>query len=339
MNYRNYRNYRRKLIITLGTGALAAPFGAFAQPAKAPEKLWRVGFLAPRKQPTSMEADFIGGFPQGMRERGYVEGKNLVIEWRFADGDLTRLPKLAEELVQLKVDVLIGAGPQTIGALKQATATIPIVMGVPGDPVSQGFVASLARPGGNITGATINAGEINAKRLQMLQEISPRVSRVAVLMNPDNRGHVAALATIQAAGQILKVKTFAAEAKTSMDIDAAFAFMKREKAGAVIVQTDAIFNAHARHIADLALKQRLPLITGIREYVDAGCLMSYGASFRDNFRRAAYYADRIFKGTEPADLPVEQPTLFELFINGKTAKALGLKIPHSLLITAEKVIE
>ena len=331
---------RRQIIFALGASALANALPAIAQTqSKAPDKLWRIGFLAPRKQPASMEADFIGGFPQGMRERGYVEGKNLTIEWRFADGDLTRLPKLAEELVQLKVDVLIGAGPQAIGALKQATTTIPIVMGVPGDPVSQGFVASLARPGGNITGATINAGEINAKRLQMLREISPRVSRVAVLMNPDNRGHVAALATIQKAEQQVKVKTFAAEANTSRDIEAAFTFMKREKAGAVIVQTDAIFNAHTRQIADLALNQRLPLITGIREYVDAGCLMSYGASFRDNFYRAAYYADRIFKGAKPADLPVEQPTRFELFINGKTAKALGLTIPQSLLITAEKVIE
>ena len=331
---------RRQIIFALGASALANALPAIAQTqSKAPDKLWRIGFLAPRKQPALMEADFIGGFPQGMRERGYVEGKNLTIEWRFADGDLTRLPKLAEELVQLKVDVLIGAGPQAIGALKQATTTIPIVMGVPGDPVSQGFVASLARPGGNITGATINAGEINAKRLQMLREISPRVSRVAVLMNPDNRGHVAALAAIQAAGQQVKVKTFAAEANTSRDIEAAFTFMKREKAGAVIVQTDAIFNAHTRQIADLALNQRLPLITGIREYVDAGCLMSYGASFRDNFYRAAYYADRIFKGAKPADLPVEQPTRFELFINGKTAKALGLTIPQALLITAEKVIE
>ena len=332
-------NYRRKLIITLGTGALAAPFGAFAQQAKAPDKIWRVGFLAPRARPASMDADFLGGFPQGMRERGYVEGKNLVIEWRFADGDLTRLPALAAELVQLKPDVIVASGPQAISAAQKATATIPIVMGVPGDPVSQGFVASLARPGGNITGATVNAGDIYAKRFQMLLEIAPKVSRVALLMNPANGAHVAALASVQAAAQKTKVTIVPVEARTSQDIDAAFAVIKRERAGAVLTQPDAIFNAHARHIAELALKQRLPLITGIREYVDAGCLMSYGASFRDNFRRAAYYADRIFKGTKPADLPVEQPTLFELFINGKTAKALGLKIPYSLLITAEKVIE
>ena len=334
-----HMNHRRKLLAALGTGALAAPFGAFAQPAKAPDKIWRAGFLLPRKRPASMDADFIGGFPQGMRERGYVEGKNLVIEWRFADGDLTRLPGLAIELARLKVDVIVAGGPQATRAAQQATTTIPIVMAVQNDPVAEGFVASLARPGGNITGATVIAGAISSKRLQLLLEISPKVSRVAFLMNPGNRSHVASLASLQAAGQKLKVKILAAETRASEDIEAAFALMKREKTGAVIMQPDAIFNSHMRQIAELALKQRLPLISGTREYVDAGCLMSYGASFRDNFHRAAYFVDRIFKGAKPADLPVEQPTKFELFINGKTAKALGLTIPQSLLITAEQVIE
>ena len=334
---------RRQTLAALGASALAnvlpTALPAVAQAQNKPEKIWRVGFLAPRARPASMDADFLGGFPQGMRERGYVEGKNLVIEWRFADGDLTRLPGLANELVQLKPDVIVASGPQAISAAQQATATIPIVMGVPGDPVSQGFVASLARPGGNTTGATVNAGDIYAKRLQMLLEMSPKLTRVALLMNPANGAHVAALASVQAAAQKTKVTIVPVEARTSQDIDAAFAVIKRERAGAVLTQPDAIFNPHMRQIADLALNQRLPLITGIREYVDAGCLMSYGASFRDNFRRAAYYVDRIFKGTKPADLPVEQPTRFELFINGKTAKALGLKIPQGLLISADKVIE
>ncbi len=338
---------RRTLLTALGAGLLNAPLASFAQqpgtlpgnPPGPPEKLWRVGFLGPRTHPASMDADFIGGFPQGMRERGYVEGRNLAIEWRFADGDLARLPALAAELVQLKVDAIVASGPQAISAAQKATSTIPIVMGAPGDPVIQGFVASLARPGGNTTGATINAGDIYAKRLEMLLEISPKLARVALLMNPANGAHVAALASVQAAAQKTKVTIVPVEARTSQDIDAAFAIIKRERAGAILTQPDAIFNAHMRQIADLALNQRLPLITGIREYVDAGCLMSYGASFRDNFHRAAYYVDRIFKGAKPADLPVEQPTRFELFINGKTAKALGLKIPYSLLITAEKVIE
>ena len=329
-------NIRRTLTLALGATALVAPFASRSQQ---PGKIWRVGLLAPRGRPASLEADFIGGFPAGMRERGYVEGRNLLIEWRFADGDLARLPALAAELVQLKVDALVASGPQAVRALQQATTTIPIVMGILGDPVVEGFVASLARPGGNITGPTGNAGDIYAKRLQLLQEISPKLSRVAFLMNPGNSTNVAALAATQAAGQTVKVKVLAAQARASKDIEAAFALMKREKADALIIQPDAIFNSHTRQIADLALKQRLPLISGIREYVDAGCLMSYGASFRDNFHRVAYYVDRIFKGAKPADLPVEQPTRFELFINGKTAKALGLTIPQSLLITAEKVIE
>ena len=333
-------NRRRETLAALGAGLLAHASPAFAQQASTPAgKIWRVGFLLPRPRPVLMDTEFIGGFPQGMRERGYVEGKNLVIEWRFADGDLTRLPALAAELVQLKVDALVGGGPQAVRALQQATTTIPIVMGVIGNPEVEGFIASLARPGGNITGPMINAGEIVVKRLQMLLEIAPKVSRVAVLINPESRNPVVGLADIQAAGQKLKVKILAAQARTSEDIEAAFALMQRDKAGAVIMNPDAIFNSHTRRIADLALKLRLPLITGIREYVDAGCLMSYGANFRDNFHRGAYYVDRIFRGAKPTDLPVEQPTRFELFINGKTAKALGLKIPHSLLITAEKVIE
>ena len=333
-------NTRRKTIAALGAGALAHALPTFAQPpAKPSEKVWRVGFLNPRSRPVSLDTDFTGGFPQGMRERGYVEGRNLVIEWRFADGDLARLPALAAELVQLKVDAIVAGGPQAIRAVRKATATIPIVMAVPGDPIGEGFIASLARPGGNITGATNVGDDIFSKRLQMLLEISPKLTRVAFLMNPDNLNHVAGLANVQAAAKKTKVKILPVEARKSQDIDAAFTLMARDRAEAVMLHPDAIFNGHTRQIAELAARQRLPLISGIREYVDAGCLMSYGASFHDNFRRAAYYVDRIFKGTKPADLPVEQPTRFELFINGKTAKALGLKIPQSLLITAEKVIE
>ena len=332
-------NHRRKLIITLGTGALAAPFGAFAQPAKPSEKIWRVGFLRTVRRPDSLDTDAMGGFAQGMRERGYIEGKNLIIEWRFAEGDRARLPGLAAELVQLKVDVIIASSPPAIRAVQQATTTIPVVMTVPGNPIAEGFVASLARPGGNITGAVVTAGEIIAKRLQLLLEISPKLTRVAFLMNPANRNHVGGLAITQAAAQKTKVSLLPVEVRAAKEIDAAFAIMKRDKAGGVILTPDTVFNDQMGRIAELALQQRLPLITGIREYVDAGCLMSYGASFRDNYRRAAYYVDRIFKGAKPADLPVEQPLRFELFINGKTAKTLGLKILQSLLIMAEQVIE
>ncbi len=336
----NKRRLTLAALATLGAGALANTLPAFAQAQSKPaEKIWRVGFLNSRRRPASFDADFIGGFLLGMRERGYVEGKNLVIEWRFADDNLARLAAFAEELVQLKVDAIVAGGPQVIRAVQQATATIPIVMAVPGDPVRAGFIKSLAYPGGNITGAMVNAGDLFAKRLEMLLEISPGLTRVAFLMNPGNPGHVEGLANLQAGAQKVRVKILPIEAHSPQDIVPAFAAMKREKVGGVITQPDAIFIASLQQVAELALKQRLPLISGIREYVDAGCLMSYGASFRDNYRRAAYFVDRIFKGTKPADLPVEWPTKFELFINGKTAKALGLKIPHSLLITAEKVIE
>ena len=336
-------NLRRKLLATLGAGALTSPLASLAQqPGNPPGRIWRVGMLVLANRTTALDPRFfINGFPRGMRERGYVEGDNLVIDWRFADGDLARLPGLAVELVQSKPDVIVAAGAQAISAVQKATSTIPIVMAVPGDPLAEGFVKSLARPGGNITGASamVDVGDISSKRLQMLLEIAPRVGRVALLVNPAPRDHVAVLASIQAAGEKSRVAIVPVEVRTSQEIEAAFAIMKREKVGAVIVQPHAIFNLHARRIAELAMEQRLPLVAGLRHYVEAGALMSYGASSADNFRRAAYYVDRIFKGARPADLPVEQPTIFELFINGKTAKTLGLKIPQSLLITAEKVIE
>ena len=212
-------------------------------------------------------------------------------------------------------------------------------MGVTGDPVRDGFVKSLARPGGNITGTALLSVDIMPKRLEMLLSLAPKLSRVAVLFNPANASHVAGVATVQAAAQATKAKILPVEVKAPQAIEAAFATMKRDKAGAVIVQADSVFQSNMRQIADLALKNRMLSATAIREYVDAGCLLSYGASFTASFRKAATYVDKIFKGRTPADLPVEQPTTFELFINGKTAKALGLTIPQSLLILADQVIE
>ena len=334
-------NHRRKLLAALGTGALAAPFGALAQqPAKPAEKIWRVGYLtARRRAASSSDGDFQEAFLQGMRERGYVEGKNLAFEWHAAERDMTRLPGPAAALVQSRPDLILAFGPQATSAARGATATIPIVMAAVGDPVVEGFVASLARPGGNITGPSLNNPEITSKRLELLLAIAPAVKRVAFLFNPANRSHIAGLANLQSDAQKIKVSIVPVAARTPAEIEAAFAAMRRENAGGAILNTDAIFNGHIGQIAQLALKHRLPSICGLRDYVDAGCLMSYGASFRDAFHRSAYYADRIFKGAKPADLPVEEPTKFELFINGKTAKALGLKIPYSLLITAERVIE
>ena len=334
-------NKRRQTIAALGAGALANALPAFAQqPPKPPEKIWRVGYLGTRTRPASIDGDFVGGFVQGLRERGYVEGRNLVIEWRFAEDDFTRVPALAAELVQLKPDVIVSGASQGISALQKVSGTIPIVMLGINDPVGSGFVVSLARPGGNVTGNSNNSADIAAKQLQVLLEIAPKVKRVAVLLNPDNRSSAAILSTIVTTAQKKAgVTILPSEARTPPAIESAFALMKQGRAEALMVTGDGMFHGQLPVIAALAIKQRLPSVALIRQYADAGGLMSYGSSFRENHRRAAYYVDRIFKGAKPADLPVEQPTKFELFINGNTAKALGLTIPQSLLISAEKVIE
>ena len=329
-------NNRRKLLIALGTAALASALSSFAQ---SQTKVWRVGFLATRARPMSLNADYVGTFPRGMRELGYVEGKNLTIEWRFAEGRAELLPVLAAELIQLKVDVIVGNGIDAVIAAQKATATIPIVFGNIGDPVAFGFVKSLARPGGNMTGLSNVSGDVIPKHLEMLRDMVPKLSRVAVLMNPTNKSNPRNLERIQSAAQKAGVKILTVEASTAPDIDKAFAAMARDKAGAVIVFQDTFFIQQRPQIVELAAKNRLPSIFSVREFAEAGGLMSYGPSLADNWRRAATYVDKIFKGARPGDLPVEQPTKFELFINGKTAKELGLKIPQSLLISADKVIE
>ena len=334
-------NRRRDLLVALGTGALAVPLGGFAQqPAKAPDKLWRIGFLVARSRPASLDTDIFGGFTQGLRELGYIEGKHAVIEYRFADNDPARLPGLANDLVQAKVDLILASGAQAIHAAQRATKTIPIVMDLSGgDPVNDGFVASLARPGANITGPSVMTNDIGPKRLQMLAEIVPRLARLAVLFNPASTSSSAGLALVQAAATQLRITVVPVEMRSAQSLEAAFAQIKRDKAQALMVLPNALLNAHAREIAALAGRHQLPSIGALGEYAEAGGMLSYSTNFRDSFKRAAVYVDKIFKGTKPADLPVEQPTRFELFINGKTAKALGLKIPQSLLISAEKVIE
>ena len=274
-----------------------------------------------------------------MRELGYVEGKNLVIEWRFADNEVERLSDLAAEFVRLKVDVIVAAGSVATSAAQKATATIPIVMGSSGDPVGSGFVNSLARPGGNITGITNLITEVGPKHLEMLRSMVSRLSRVAVLVDPANSAAAAILKSIQTAAPRTGVTILPAEARTPQEIETAFSNMARQNAGAVIVVQGSLFIQQWRQIAELAAKHRLPSITASREYPTTGGLMSYGPNYAENYRRAATYVDKILKGAKSADLPVEQPTKFELFINRKTAKALGLTIPQSLLISADKVIE
>jgi putative ABC transport system substrate-binding protein len=302
-------------------------------------KIWRVGYLTQRRRPDSIDADFTGAFPRGMRELGYVEGKNLVIEWRFADGEAERLPDLAAELVRLKVDVIVSGSSAAIGALQKATTTIPIVMATSADPIGSGFVKSLARPGGNITGFSHISSDIGTKQLDLLLGIAPKLSRVAVLANPTNPSLGTFLKDIQSAAQGSGVKVLPVEARTAQEIENAFLVITQAKAEAVIVATDPLFVQNYRKIAELAAKNRFPSSSFIREYVEAGGLMSYGPNLSEQFRRAATYVDKIFKGAKPGDLPVEQITTFELFINGRTAKALGLTIPQSLLLRADRVIE
>ncbi len=313
----------------------AAPLSSNAQQQG---KVWRVGFLTQRRRPDSIDADFIGAFPRGMRELGYVEGRNLVIEWRF-DDKAERLPDLAAELVQLNVDVIVSGSSQAISAFQKATTTIPIVMATSGDPIGAGFVKSLARPGGNITGLSNLTSDIGIKQLELLLSMEPRLSRVAVLVNPVNPALATFLRNVQSAAQTGSVTVLPVEARTAQEIENAFPTMIQGNARAVIVATDALFVQNYRKIAELAAKYRLPSVSQVREYAEAGGLMSYGPNLAEQFRRAATYVDKIFKGAKPADLPVEQSTKFEFLINGKTAKALGLTIPSELLLRADRVIQ
>lgn len=325
-------NLRRKLIF-LAAGVCAAPFFSLAQQQA---KVWRIGFLSTRSRPASLDADFYGGFPRGMRELGYSEGKNVVFEWRFADGDAEKLSGLAAELVLLKVDVIVTAGTQATSAAQKATPTIPIVMGAAADPVGSGLVASLARPGGNITGLSNLSGDLRPKQLEMLLAVMPRLARVAVLINPSDQ---ATIPNLRTAAQKTNVRILPAEARTPLEIENVFSRMAQEKAGAVIVTLNPLFVQQRRQIVELAARNRLPSISPNREFAEAGGLMSYGQNQADSYRRAAVYVDKILKGANPGDLPVEQPTTLELFINRGTAKALGITIPQSILVRADKVIE
>jgi putative tryptophan/tyrosine transport system substrate-binding protein len=324
---------RRELLVALG-GALASPVAAFAQPQN---KMWRVGFLLGRHLEFA-ETDYAyGPFRQGMRELGYVEGKNLLIEWRFAEGKPERLAALAAELVTLKMDVIVAGGGLAIRAAQKATASIPVIFSAGGDPVRAGWVKSLARPGGNITGISNIGVEIAPKLLEMLITMVPKLSSVAVLGNTD--ATASGLKNIQAAAQRTGTRILRMHAGTAPELEQAFSAMTRDKAGAVVVLREPFLNQQTRLIAELAARNKLPAIGGIREFADTGGLMSYGSSITEQYRRIATYVDKIFKGAKPGDLPVEQPTKFELVINGKTAKALGLTIPYALRISATEVIE
>jgi len=321
----------------LWLSVVAALGGTAISDAQQLKKVARIGFLA--SSSSERVKSRLAAFQQGLRELGYVEGKNVIVEYRSAEGKFERLPEIASELVRLKVDLLVVEGAPAAHATKNATSVIPIVIGNAADPVGTGLVASLARPGGNITGLSdFNLGVVT-KRLELLKEIVPSASRIAVLWNPTNPTNPLQLKETQAAAPGLGVTLLSLEAKGADDIERAFSAIRKERPGALIVIGDPMFGTHQKRITQLTIKSRLPAIYGAPESVDAGGLMSYGTNFADLFRRAATYVDKILKGTKPAHLPVEQPKKFEFIINLKAAKQIGLTIPPNVLARADRVIK
>jgi putative ABC transport system substrate-binding protein len=327
---------RFTLALTLALVLLACLPAIEAQQAR---KVARVGFLYFGSRQPGPGAERHAAFLEGLRELGYVEGKDLIVEARFAESKPERLPDLVEELQRLKVDAIVATGSPVYRVLQRMTTTLPIVVTVTADPVLEGLAASVARPGGNFTGLTDTAADLSLKQLELLKGTLPRLSRVGVLLNPDNVSHPAQVTRLVLAGQKIGVQVVLAEASTVAQIEPGFGFLARERAHAVILFGDTFFAQQVREIARGALKHRLPSVFILREYAEAGGLMSYGAPIIDNFRRAATYVDKIIKGGTPAQLPFEQPTKYGLVINMKTAKALGLTIPPSVLQRADRVVE
>jgi putative ABC transport system substrate-binding protein len=317
----------------LSVGLLGAPLGADAQQ---PGKVHRIGVLGATS--ASAYTIYVDAFRQGLRDLGYVEGRNVVIESRWADGRYERLPDLAAELIRDRVDLIVTHGPAGSRAAKQATSTVPVVMALVGDAVATGLVASLSRPGGNVTGSTFFWPELLAKRLELLKDVLPSVTRVAVLSNPDNPNFRGPLKeAMDAAAQSLRLEVQQVDARGPDDFESAFAAMAKWRADALMVPEDAVFISHAGRIAELAARRHLRTI-GFAEYAEAGGLLAFGVNFADLWRRAAVFADKILRGAKPADLPVERPTKFELIVNLKTAKALGLTFPPEVILRADKLI-
>jgi putative tryptophan/tyrosine transport system substrate-binding protein len=301
--------------------------------AQQPKKIPRIGYLGLSESPS-----LDGGFRKGLRELGYVEGHNINVEYRFAEGKVDRLADLANELVSLKVNVVVASSTQSIEAAKQATKAIPIVFPITPDPIKSGFVASFARPGGNITGLSTFNPELGDKRLELLKEVIPGISRVAVLWNPTNPGHKISLEEAQIAAKALGLQLQSLEVRGPEDFEGAFRAATKQHAGALNVLADLMLASRQKRIHELAIKSRMPTVFNGAVWVTEGSLMSYGPSNSDLYRRAATYVDKILKGAKPADLPVERPTKFELVINLKTAKQIGLTIPPNVLARADKVI-
>jgi putative ABC transport system substrate-binding protein len=324
---------RREFIALLGVAAAAWPLATRAQQAG---KLYRVGFLwdSPAVWPDALE-----GFRRGLRDLGWIEGQNVAIEYRWAEGRFDRLPALADDLVRRKVDVIVAPTSIYAGAAKRATSSIPIVFASHADPIGTGHVASLAHPGGNITGLSLMMTETNVKGLELLKEAVPALARVAVIWDPATPSHTPGIKAIEAAGPALGLLLQSIAIRNATEFESAFSAMIRERADGVLVLSTPLYMGAARPLADLAIKHKLPSMFGPREHADAGGLLSYSPDRTDLYRRAATYVDKILKGAKPSDLPVQQPTRFDLVINLKTAKTIGLDIPPTIIARADKVIE
>jgi putative ABC transport system substrate-binding protein len=329
---------RRRLTVavTLALALLGCLSSVEAQQAG---KVARVGFLYFGSREPGPGAARYAAFLEGLRELGYVEGKDLIVEARFAESKPERLPALVDELLRLKVDAIVATGSPVYRVLQRTTTTLPVVVTVTADPVLEGLATSVARPGGNFTGLTDTAADLSLKQLELLKGILPRLSRIGVLLNPDNVSHPAQVTRLVLAGQKMGVQVVLAEAGTVTQIEPGFALLARERAHAVVLFGDTFFAQQVREIASGALKHRLPSVFILQDYAEAGGLMSFGAPIIDNFRRAATYVDKIVKGATPAQLPFEQPIKYVLVINTKTAKTLGLTIPPSVLQRADRVVE
>ena len=324
---------RRDLLAAAGV-LVVAPLAARAQQAA---RVPRVGFLG--NSTAALEVNLVGPFREGLRDLGYVEGRNVLIEYRWAEGRYERFPALIAELAALKVDVIVTAGTPASLAVKKTATSIPLVMVAVGDPIGIGLVADFGKPGGNVTGLSSIAPELEGKRLELLREVIPNVSHIAVLWNPDNPFHVGSLKETRAAAQVMGIKLQLLGVRVSEEFPATFAAILRERPGALLVLADRLFLHHRALIVDFEAKHRLPGVYAYRELVEAGGLMPFGPSYAGMHRRAAYFVDRILKGAKPADLPVERPATFELVINLKVAKALGLTIPQSVVLRVTEVIK
>jgi putative tryptophan/tyrosine transport system substrate-binding protein len=325
---------RRELLKFAGTASIAWPLAARAQDSG---KHPRIGFLG--NSTPALEAKLVESFREGLRDLGYVEGRNVSIEYRWAEGNYERLPALVAEFIASKVDVIVTAGTPAALAVKRASSSVPLVMVAVGDPIGTGLVAGLARPGGNATGLTSIAPELEGKRLELIKEVVPAVSRLAVFWNPANAYQVDDEQQVQTAAAALHVPVLSLPVRTAEELDKAFAKILAERADAVLVLADRVFLHNRQRIADFVVEHRLPAMNAYRELVEAGALMSFGPSYAVMHRQAATYVDKILKGAKPADLPVQQPAKFEFVVNLKSAAAIGITIPHTVLLRADEVIE